>query len=334
MAAGQHADHPALGIERHDGGVEPGGQALGEGERARREGDVEIHARAAAQPVAHGAAHEDGIRRPGRSRAPPRAAAGRRTGSAGRDGRRPCYPRPGPQTVRYFDAHVHLHPPRLAAAIEQWFARENWHTAHPFEPAAVAETLSARGVERFCFFTYAHKPGMARDLNQWVAETAARHPQAVALGTLHVDDPDLEATAARRHRGLGLRGFKFHCSVQRFPVDDARLFPVYERAEAEGLCFTLHVGTMPYRDPFTGLRGFARVMARFPRLRVCVAHMGAFDTDGFLALTERYPHLYLDTTMAMTAAGHALSWASTPPPSPTRPSCTIKIGSCSARTFP
>ena len=72
--------------------------------------------------------------------------------------------------MRYFDAHVHLHPPRLAAAIERWFAQENWHNAHPFEPEAVAETLRARGVERFCFFTYAHKPGMARDLNHWVAE--------------------------------------------------------------------------------------------------------------------------------------------------------------------
>jgi predicted TIM-barrel fold metal-dependent hydrolase len=203
--------------------------------------------------------------------------------------------------VRYFDAHVHLHPPRLAAAIEQWFARENWHAAHPFDPEAVAETLGERGVQRFCFFTYAHRPAMARTLNEWVAETAARYPQAVALGTLHPDDPDLPAVARDAIDGLGLRGFKFHCSVQRFHVDDSRLYPVYERAEADGLCFTLHVGTMPYRDPFTGLAGFARVMERFPRLRVCVAHMGAFDIEGFLALSEHYPHLYFDTTMTMTA---------------------------------
>jgi uncharacterized protein len=202
--------------------------------------------------------------------------------------------------VRYFDAHVHLHPPRLAAAIERWFAQEQWHNAHPFEPEAVVQTLSERGVERFCFFTYAHKPGMARVLNQWVAKTAACYPQALALGTLHADDPDLVATARDAVDGLGLRGFKFHLSVQRFSVDDPRLFAVYERAEAEGLCFTLHAGTMPYRDPFTGVAGVARVMERFPRLRACVAHMGAFDTDRFLALTERYPHLYLDTTMAMT----------------------------------
>jgi predicted TIM-barrel fold metal-dependent hydrolase len=203
--------------------------------------------------------------------------------------------------VRYFDAHVHLHPPRLAAAIAHWFAREGWHAAHPFDPEAVVDTLRRRAVERFCFFTYAHKAGMARALNQWVAETAARCPQAVALGTLHPEDGDLDAASGEALGALGLRGFKFHLSVQRFRADDPRLFPVYERGEAEGACFMLHAGSMPYRDPFTGFEPFARLMRRFPRLRVCVAHLGAFDSDRFLALTEHYPHLYLDTTMALTA---------------------------------
>ena len=89
--------------------------------------------------------------------------------------------------------------------------------------------------------------------------------------------------------------------MQRVHVDDERLFGVYERAEEAGHVFVLHVGTMPYRDPFTGFERFARLMARFPRLRVCVAHMGAFQTTEFLALLPAYPHLYVDTTMAMTS---------------------------------
>ena len=198
------------------------------------------------------------------------------------------------------DVHVHLHPPRLASAIERHFAREGWVAAHPFEPAKVADTLAERGVERFCFFSYAHKPGMARELNAWVAETAAALPAAIGLGTLHPDDPDVDAVATEATEGLGLRGFKFHHSVQRFHVDDPRLFAVYGRAEAAGHILVLHVGTMPYRDAFTGVERFAGLMARFPRLRVCVAHMGAFQSAEFLALLARYPHLYVDTTMAMT----------------------------------
>jgi uncharacterized protein len=198
------------------------------------------------------------------------------------------------------DVHVHLHPPRLAQAIERWFANHGWVSPHSFEPAAVADSLRARGVRRFCFFSYAHKSGMSRELNRWLAATASDLPDTVALGTLHPDDPDLDEVAREATGDLGLRGFKFHHSVQRFHVDDARLFPVYARAEEAGHVFVLHVGTMPYRDPFTGVERFARLMERFPRLRVCVAHMGAFQSAEFLALLARYPHLYVDTTMAMT----------------------------------
>jgi uncharacterized protein len=210
-------------------------------------------------------------------------------------------PAPGPPPgLRYIDVHVHLHPEGLATATQRYFARENWHNAHPFDPAVVATTLAARGVERFCFFSYAHKPGIARSINRWVAETAARLPGSVPLGTLHVDDTDLAGLTREATDELGLIGFKFHHSVQRFHVDDARLVALYERAEAEGLVFMLHIGTMPYRDPFTGAAHLERVLERFPQLRVCVAHLGAFETERFLGLAERFPHVYLDTTMALT----------------------------------
>ncbi len=205
-------------------------------------------------------------------------------------------PRVPPRCV---DVHVHLHPERLAEAIARHFVRENWVTAHPFDPEAVAATLAARGVERFCFFSYAHKPGMARSLNEWVAATGARLRGAIPLGTLHPDDPDLLRVAAEALDDLRLTGFKFHLSVQRFYLDDPRLYPVYERAEAEGRVFVLHIGTAPYRDGYTGVARCRRVMERFPRLRVCVAHMGAFETEAFLRLAEQYPALYLDTTMAL-----------------------------------
>jgi predicted TIM-barrel fold metal-dependent hydrolase len=206
---------------------------------------------------------------------------------------------PGPASP-CIDAHVHLHPEPLARAIERWFAEHGWIAAHAFDPAAVADTLRARGVRRFCFFSYAHRPGMARELNRWLGGQAARLPEAIALGTLHPEDPDLDELAREATDDLGLRGFKFHHSVQRFHVDDERLFGVYERAEAAGHVFVLHVGTMPYRDLFTGVERFARVMHRFPRLRVSVAHMGAFQSAEFLALLPEYPHLYVDTTMAMS----------------------------------
>jgi hypothetical protein len=67
------------------------------------------------------------------------------------------------------DVHVHLHPEGLARAIERWFAQHGWTAGHSFEPSAVADALRARGVRRFCFFSYAHKPGMSRALHRWLS---------------------------------------------------------------------------------------------------------------------------------------------------------------------
>jgi predicted TIM-barrel fold metal-dependent hydrolase len=201
--------------------------------------------------------------------------------------------------VRSIDVHVHLHPERLARAISEVFARDGWQPLHAWDPEAVADTLAGHGVERFCFFSYAHKPGIARSLNAWIAETARRLPAGVPVGTVHAGDADLLAITDEA-LDQGLAGFKFHLSVQRFRADDARLMPFYERVAERERFLIVHAGTMPYRDRYTGLAGFRAVMERFPTLRVIVAHMGAFDTEGFLALTDEFPHLHLDTTMALT----------------------------------
>ena len=214
------------------------------------------------------------------------------------------------------DVHVHLHPPRLARAIEHHFAdRHGWVAAHSFEPAAVAATLAEHGVERFCVFSYAHRPGIARSLNAWLAATAKTLPGAVALGTVHPDDPDLPAVVPEAVDDLGLVGIKLHCSVQRVTADDRRLDPLYERLEAEGRPLVIHAGTMPYRDEWTGVARFEAVMKRFPALRACVAHLGCFEAERFLALTAEYPSLYVDTAMALAPA--AARWVGDPGPIPT-----------------
>jgi len=201
--------------------------------------------------------------------------------------------------VRSIDVHVHLHPERLARAIQDVFARDGWHAHHPWDPRAVADSLAAHGVERFCFFSYAHKPGIARSLNAWIAETARLLPAGIPVGTVHAGDDDVLAIADEA-MDAGLAGFKFHLSVQRFRADDARLMPLYERVAERGRFLVVHAGTMPYRDAFTGIDGFRGVMRRFPSLRVIVAHLGCFDTEAFLALADECPNLYLDTTMALT----------------------------------
>jgi predicted TIM-barrel fold metal-dependent hydrolase len=208
-----------------------------------------------------------------------------------------------PAGFRYIDAHTHLHPPRLFAAIRRWFDEHtDWNLQGPSEPDAVAAALRAAGVERFVFFSYAHRPGMSRELNRWLRDAGAGLPDGIPLGTVHADDDDPGAVVEEALGTLGLGGLKLHIQVQRFYPDDPRLDPVYERLVAFDRVLVIHVGTGPHTNAFTGLQRFAGVLARFPALRAVICHMGAFETRLALALLERFPHLHLDTTMAMTPA--------------------------------
>lgn len=222
-----------------------------------------------------------------------------------------------PADFRCIDAHTHLHPEWLAKAIRWWFAD---HLAvsfpHPHEPQAVAALLRARGVERFVFFSYAHKPGIARELNCWLYEVSQQLPDGIPLATVHPADDDPLGIAEEALTTYGFRGLKLHIQVQRFAPDDPRMFPVYERLVALDRVAVIHLGGVaggPLLNMPDVVERFARVLRRFPTLRASICHMGVPETRKCLALLEEHPHLYLDTTMAMCELGlRALGCASPP----------------------
>jgi predicted TIM-barrel fold metal-dependent hydrolase len=204
-----------------------------------------------------------------------------------------------PAGFRYIDVHTHLHPEWLTRAIRRWFREHsNWTLSYPTEPERVAAFLRERAVERFVFFSYAHKAGIAREINAWLRQTARALPEGIPLGTLHPDDPDMLDVAEQALEEYGFAGFKFHINVQRFYPDDPRVLPVYERLRTRRRLLLIHVGSAPWPNDFDGFPRFARVMEMYPDLTVVVAHMGAWETGQFLQLMERCPNLHLDTTMA------------------------------------
>ena len=220
-----------------------------------------------------------------------------------------------PPGFRYIDIHTHLHPPWLWTAIRRWFVgRPGWDFRYGTDPEWVARFLAERGVERFVFFSYAHKPGLARQLNAWLHETGRRLPAGVPLGTVHPGDPDALDVADEALDRYGFRGFKVHINVQRFHPDDPRILPVYERLIARAGVLLIHVGSAPWPNEYDGFPRFERVMTMFPEMKVIVAHMGQWETRRHLGLMPRCPNMYLDTTAAM--APHSPIFIGAPGASP------------------
>jgi predicted TIM-barrel fold metal-dependent hydrolase len=62
----------------------------------------------------------------------------------------------------------------------------------------------------------------------------------------------------------------------------------------------MHCGSGPAPGKHTGPEPVTRVLARHPRLRLIVAHMGMPEYEEFLDLAERHDQVRLDTTMAFT----------------------------------
>ena len=200
------------------------------------------------------------------------------------------------------DTHVHLFPKRLFGAIRTWFTNVGWEIPYPYETERVLAALAHFGVEEIWALTYAHKPGVAEGVNAWLGELCRRElpsrPRVHGFFSVHPDDDDPTAIARRALDDHGLAGLKLHAEVQRLAVDDPRLDGAFDLLEERGRPCVLHAGDAPYPVPVPNL-DVARVAERLrrnPKLVAVIAHLGAYQTERYLALTETYENLYLEVS--------------------------------------
>lgn len=204
------------------------------------------------------------------------------------------------------DAHVHVFPPRVFEAIWRWFEEWGWPIRYQLQAEAVIDFLLARGVEHLVGLHYAHKPGLARLMNAFMAELARPRPRLTGLATVLPGEPEAGQILDEALGSLGLAGVKLHCHVQCFAPDDAALAEVYDACVRWDKPLVMHAGREPkspgYRcDPHTlcAAERVERVLVQWPRLRLVVPHFGADEFAGYAALLERHDNLWLDSTMML-----------------------------------
>jgi hypothetical protein len=205
---------------------------------------------------------------------------------------------------RLIDVHTHFMPERLLAAVRAYFDAAGplvgrpWPIFYRQDELARIEALRSFGVSRFTALLYPHKPGMARSLNQWGADFAARTPDCLQTATFFAEPS--AAADVRLALEQGARVFKCHLQVGDFDPNDPVLDPAWGLLAEAGVPVVTHCGSGPVPGRFTGPEPVGALLARHPRLRLVVAHLGMPEYAEFLDLAQRHDGVLLDTTMAFT----------------------------------
>jgi predicted TIM-barrel fold metal-dependent hydrolase len=202
------------------------------------------------------------------------------------------------------DVHTHFLPERMQRRVWAHFDEAGPLIGRPWpiryrgtEAERVAE-LGRLGVRMFTALAYAHRPGMAADLNAWTLDFAARTPGCLPSATFFPEPSALADVRAALDRGA--RVFKLHLQVGRFDPRDEQLDQAWGLLAETGTPVVVHAGSGPVAGRFTGPGPIGGVLARHPRLTMLTAHLGGPEYAGFLDLAERYERAGLDTTMAGT----------------------------------
>jgi uncharacterized protein len=153
------------------------------------------------------------------------------------------------------------------------------------------------------------------------AETAMGHPppsseEIADMAAEHADflipfgsvDPLAGEAAVRRARRLvgqhGVRGFKFHPSLQGFRPDDHAYYPLYEALQEMGVPALFHTGQTGIGAGLPGGRGIRlgvsdpilldNVAADFPGLTVILAHASIPWHETAIAMATHKANVFLD----------------------------------------
>ena len=205
------------------------------------------------------------------------------------------------------DAHVHIFPRNIFSAIWKWFDDNAWHIRYQMATSRIFEFLLSHGVSHIIALQYAHRPGIARQLNTYMAEKCNEyHHRVTGMATVFPGEDKAEKILQEAF-DLGLGGLKLHAHVQCFDMNSDHMNRLYECCRINKKPVVMHVGREPKSEAYScdpyqlcSAEKLEQVLKDFPDLKICVPHLGFDEVSAYRKLIEKYENLWLDTTMAIT----------------------------------
>jgi uncharacterized protein len=192
--------------------------------------------------------------------------------------------------VRAIDFHVHLPTPDwLDGSMAGYVAAAEAYFRAPVQRdslAGLADRYRGLNVRAVLLAWDAETAtGRPRVPNETVAAACRDFPDVFSgLGSVDPHKGDAAVAEVANIAALGLRGVKFHPSLQAFAPDDPAYWPIFAACERHGLLALFHTGTSGIGAGQPGGQGirldYARpilldpVAAAHPGLTVVAAHFG------------------------------------------------------------
>ncbi|MBY0134823.1 amidohydrolase family protein [Paracoccus yeei] len=216
--------------------------------------------------------------------------------------------------LRAIDFHTHAEEPcgchaddgydDLQSAMARYF-RAPW--AHPPTIDQTAAHYRAQNIAAVIFPVDAEREtGYRRYANEEVAKACARHSDIlIPFASI---DPARGRMGAREARRLiadhGIRGFKFHPTMQGFYPNDRTAYPLYEVIAEAGLPALFHTGQTGVGAGMRGGNGMRLkysnpmhlddVAVDFPDMPIVLAHPSFPWQDEALAVATHKPNVWID----------------------------------------
>ena len=177
--------------------------------------------------------------------------------------------------MKIIDIHTHIYPDKIARKATD--SVRNFYHIDGSNMDGTVDMLLQRGTEagisQYVVLPVSNVPHRVHSINQFMVEQAQLHPEFIGFGTVHAE---MDAILPEVGWILlnGLRGLKMHPDSQRFPIDDPRLFPVYDMIEGK-IPVLLHMGDPRYN--YSHPLRLRKVLSNFPKLEVIAAHFGGYS---------------------------------------------------------
>ncbi|ABO49138.1 amidohydrolase 2 [Desulforamulus reducens MI-1] len=209
---------------------------------------------------------------------------------------------------KIIDGHIHLYPEKLTRAILGWFEKnEGWEMPYKWSADKHIEHLHGIGVTEFIVLAYAHKAGISKELNEWLAALVHQYPEIKPYACVHQEDMNKRDMLKEFLDKENFYGVKIQCFVQRVSAADERFKEVLELLAEREKGLVLHASSMPASSPYVTPEDVAFLLREYPSVRIMVAHLGLpeYHTE-YLRLLDKFENLYLDTAYIFGNQRHDL----------------------------